>query len=353
MKTFRTSSDFLTYVEDEMIPVKPLCGAEKRFIKCFMLLFINVFLIMASFNFASAEDMKYSASDGLNDRFKILETCRRLFGSHEPLRQDRLPAAIPAGLVALGANAQGYNEYFCQRDSSVMIFIPASEGLMGHGVGKDYSPERTVKVSGFFIDKFEATLGMVNWCLGEIGINSIPMPPGSELYPASYMNLDAIKRIAAHLGKKLPTEAQWERAARGTDGRTYPWGEQRQGASEKWYANLLTGNSLASAGRDGYHTLAPVGSYPGGISPWGCLDMAGNVWEWCRDTWSVDAYSRIDATDPFNSEGLTEINRWFVMRGGAYSHPEVFARTWVRSRSSEFMAPSRSIGFRMVLEEPR
>jgi formylglycine-generating enzyme required for sulfatase activity len=86
------------------------------------------------------------------------------------------------------------------------------------------------------------------------------------------------------VGRDLPTEARWEKAARGYDGRACPWGDGPPDGTRGNFADRSAANQVSDTSRDdGYAFTAPVGSYPAGASPYGCLDMAGNVWEWCRD----------------------------------------------------------------------
>jgi formylglycine-generating enzyme required for sulfatase activity len=131
-------------------------------------------------------------------------------------------------------------------------------------------------------------------------------------------------------GRQLPTEAQWEKAARGTDGRIYPWGNQNVAGNLLNFADLHLGVSWADKTvNDGYEFTAPVGSYPAGASPYGVLDLAGNVWEWVAD-WYADKYY---AESPAQNPPGPSSGQGRVMRGGGWS--DVAARVRAASRRHE------------------
>lgn len=169
-----------------------------------------------------------------------------------------------------------------------MVLVPAGF----YSMGADYSaprslPIHTVNVPAFYIDIYEVTNAQYKAFCDSTARAYPPDPSFDDMpnyftnpvyvnYPVVTVDWNDAEAYATWAGKRLPTEAEWERAAKGnTDNRQWPWGDTWNDS----YANVY-GNPA-----DGYAYTSPVGHYPNGISPTGCYDMTGNVYEWCEDDW--------------------------------------------------------------------
>lgn len=223
-----------------------------------------------------------------------------------------------------------------------MVWVPPGPFVMGTDAGRpDESPPHVVDLPGFYIDRYEVTAAeyarFLNargslTCDGHPCADLWPENPQSPLqvvsytvrarpglgsHPVTWVSWYGAAAFCAYYGKRLPTEAEWEKAARGPDGRRYPWGNE-----------YLPGRANAGGVHRG--TL-PVGSLPLGASPYAALDMAGNVWEWVADWYHP--YPGSSYRSPF-------FGHYKVVRGGSWNHPVFDARTTAR----DIAHPARRLG---------
>jgi ribose/xylose/arabinose/galactoside ABC-type transport system permease subunit/formylglycine-generating enzyme required for sulfatase activity len=220
--------------------------------------------------------------------------------------------------------------------TDIMIEIPAGPFTMGSDTGaEDEAPAHEVDLPVFEIDKFEVTNADFAQFVKATGYqtdaekegrtkNWRGVAEGKDNHPVIFVSWNDATAYCQWVGKRLPTESEWEKAARGTDGRVYPWGND-------WDP------SKANVKETGLRGTACVGSFGAGDSPYGVEDMTGNVWEWTADWY--EAYPGSNYQSDYFGQ------RFRVLRGGAWFETADFARTTVRNANSE-TAASDDVGFR-------
>ncbi len=210
-----------------------------------------------------------------------------------------------------------------------MVEVPAGRFFMGcnekvdHECYGDEKPGKTIELPTFFIDRTEVTVDQYAACVKD-GRCSEPNTGGSctwkaagkEDHPVNCVDWEQARTYCTWAKKRLPKEAEWEKAARGADGRKYPWGNENPGRTR---ANL-------GGDEDGFGMTSPVGEFPSGASPYGALDMSGNVWEWTDDWYDI---------------GKTR-----PLRGGAWNKVPRLARASYRNNFFRPSARRDIIGFR-------
>ncbi len=234
-------------------------------------------------------------------------------------REKRLAESAFAALVSLDA-AEGLVKPVMEEiptiitnplDDSKMVLVPAGTFLYGSReddkiAGSDEKPQRTIKLDAFYMDMFpvtneqfceflnksasdKASLGKWIWLEGEYKNercrisrkgNIYRIQKGYEQYPVIYVPWYGAEAYAAWAGKRLPTEQEWEKAARGTEGGIYPWGDRFD-------------KTLCNSEESGIGGVTPVDQFPDGRSPYGCHDMAGNIWEWTNSWYDKDKDDKI------------------------------------------------------------
>jgi len=249
------------------------------------------------------------------------------------------------------------------KDGAPMLLIPAGEFQMGADSDEikllvkwirrkgfrrvklsfhDETPRHTVYLDAFYIDKYEVTVGQYKQFIKESGHKAPDWGKVSgfsptDKHPMIYVSWHDAMAYAKWAKKRLPTEAEWEKAARGTDGREYPWGNE-------WDASKVRGDEY----------MPPVGSFPAGASPYGVMDMAGSLWEWCLDEYQKDFYQNSPKNNPFADGDIedaiinySQIETERVLRGGSWGNRNIYLRVTER-HGVEPTAMTFAIGFRCV-----
>ena len=246
------------------------------------------------------------------------------------------------------------------KDGAAMVLIPAGSFLMGtseaqlatmlkaHPAYKrerytHEMPQHPVYLDAYYLYKNDVTVAEYRTFCTATG-RKMPAAPDwgwIDTHPMVNVSWTDAKAYSDWAGVVLPTEAQWEKAARGTDGRVYPWGND-------WDAAKCSN----SVGATHPGKTSPVGAFPAGASPYGCLDMAGNVWQWCADWYGADYYTTSPAKNPTGPS--TGTGR--VLRGGSWMYDIGLACIYFRGADRDYNNPlgywDSDLGFRCVSLSP-
>jgi formylglycine-generating enzyme required for sulfatase activity len=279
-------------------------------------------------------------------------------------------AALVALGIVVGARPADAQRVIRGNDGAEMVLVPAGEFWMGSTRGEadraidgckrvgykedfckeheDELPRHRVALDSFYIDRYEVTNALFGRFVRATGYRTTaeregwgwvvkdkdgkwqgvkidgamwrsPGGPGTSAgsdHPVVQVARDDANAYCKWAGKRLPTEAEWEKAARGTDGRRYPWGDG-------WEPAKANGDMSV-------RTTRPVGSYPGGVSPYDAHDMAGNVWEWVADWYDKDYYKNSPERNPMGPAPAEH----GVLRGGSWTYAPFGLRPAVRVDST-------------------
>jgi len=255
---------------------------------------------------------------------KILEVATRV-----PIRADDTPSmpssassnSVPVATASgerVGTPHISFEPRTNSKDAAEIIWIPAGTFQMGDVEQKD-NPQRIVTLDGYWIYKTPVTVTQYRQFCSETNREMPDAPDWGWIEKHPIVNVNWIDATAYcdWAGMHLPTDAQWEKAARGTDGRMYPWGDE-------WDDSKCAN----SAGSYNPKSTSPVGSYREGASPYGVLDMSGNVCEWCEDWYASDYFATENPIGPTGPDA----GKGRVLRGGS----------WAEYKTSHFICALRN-----------
>lgn len=256
------------------------------------------------------------------------------------------------------------------RDGAEMVFVPSGAFKMGSSdadisavasadprsevsLMASEKPQRLVNLDDYWIYRTEVTVAQYRrFC--DATRRPMPRPPDwgwKDDHPMVNVTWHDASAYAAWAGAALPTEAEWEKAARGTDGRRFIWGDawpppsKSGNFADEAMARKYRRWQLVPNYSDGFIETAPVGSFPVGASPYGALDMIGNVWEWCADWFDPAYYVRAPADNPM---GPTT-GKYRSLRGGCWSNFDAdFLRPSKRNRKLPDDSDDKT-GFRCIV----
>lgn len=256
-----------------------------------------------------------------------------------PLPSTSTPTlALPSETNTLAITPTSLPNEITDAQGTRMNLVPKGTFTMGDNIYNDESPVHEIYLDSYYIDIYEVTNAAYKTCVEAGECN---LPNKTEYYSQSTYNQHPVVNVDWNMaraycewrGARLPTEAEWEKAARGTDGRTYPWGEDISCERVNYNPSDQDGGSSCLGG------TTIVGSYENGKSPYGIYDMAGNVWEWASSLYWEYPYNANDGRENLTVAGDR------VVRAGSWNHYAIWVRAAYRNRNDSYYS-DRYIGFR-------
>jgi len=256
---------------------------------------------------------------------------------------DKVKPSANGGASHHSSAEPSYPNEVTGKDGAPMVLVPAGEFTMGSDKGdEDEAPIHRVQLHTFYIDKYEVTNGRFARFVETIqseppwGFEDKDTPVTHADRPVRWVSWMDAMAYCLWVGKRLPTEAEWEKAARGTDGRIYPWGNDPPTPVHAVYG-------LKEGGED---ALSVIGDRDKGQSPYGAYDLAGNLYEWVMDWYAEHYYMTLAATTVVNPRGPEE-GTAKVQRGGAYINNPYRLRSSFRTKGDP-TEQDPHVGFRCV-----
>jgi len=226
-----------------------------------------------------------------------------------------------------------------QQDGAYVVFVPDGEFIMGNNlstVAADERPEHSVYLDAFWLYETTVTNRQYRQCISAGACEGSINRYSEDDLPAVNVSWFDAMDYCTWAGGRLPTEAEWEKGARGTDGRLFPWGDSPPTCDQANYKNCYNSKEI------------PVGMLPAGASPYGALDMVGNVWEWIWDWYDSGYYAISPDENPTGPASADEPYR--VQRGGSFESNPGDLYVTLRSRSGPEKSDYRK-GFRCVIPD--
>ncbi len=266
----------------------------------------------------------------------------KLFGGGEVPTNTKTSEIVSLSNQVIVSPLKIGSEMISEMDGMKLLYVPAGEFEMGSEDGdSDEQPIHTMYLDAYWIDQTEVTNTQYQQCVDDEACDS---PYDTEYFIDSNYSDHPVVNVSWYdaqnyckwAGRRLPTEAEWEKAARGTDGRTYPWGEG------------IDCNRANYGECDEFPNTFPVGHYgERGASPYGAYDMAGNVWEWVQDWYDESYYTNSPACNPagpFNGN-------YRVLRGGSWQYDELRLTRSAHRDYNDSDNPYYNIGFRCAFSD--